>query len=170
MTAIRCETQQDIETIRAVNQLAFGGSAEADLVDRLRQQGISLISMVAVEPHKIVGHILFSPMSVDGHPEIVTVAGLAPLAVLPTYQRKGIGSKLVRAGLKECRQAGFKAVAVLGHPDYYPRFGFKPAASYGIRCEFDAPAEAFMVLELHPGALAELRNSKLCYLPEFKDV
>lgn len=95
--------------------------------------------------------------------------GLAPMAVLPSHQRRGIGSALVRAGLQHCRQLGIGAVAVLGHPDYYPRFGFRPSTRFGISSEYDAPAEAFMVLELQEGYLAG-RSGVIRFHPAFRGV
>lgn len=150
---VRGERPQDRASVRAVNTAAFETSAEADLVDALREQVHPLISLVAEMDGEIVGHILFSPVALDGHPER-RILGLAPMAVLPARQRQGIGSALVRAGLERCRELGYGAVVLLGHPSYYPRFGFQPAARFGIGSEFEAPDEAFMLLELAPGYLA----------------
>jgi putative acetyltransferase len=107
---------------------------------------------VAELQSQVVGPILFSPVSLDGHPEL-RLMGLAPMAVLPMQQRRGVGSALVDAGLAQCRQLGVDAAVVLGHRSYYPRFGFAPALPYGIHCAFNAPPEAFMLIELRPGAL-----------------
>ena len=171
MVNIRRESARDLEAIYEVNKQAFGGTAEADLVNALRTREKNLISLVAVGGGKVVGHILFSPMEVAGQPENRSVIGLAPLAVLPGHQKQGIGSKLVRAGLEECRRKGFGVIAVLGHPHYYPRFGFAPGIKYGIKSEYaDAPPEAFMVLELKPGALGALKGCTLKYMPEFNGV
>lgn len=150
---IRDEAEADGRAIHALNTAAFGGAAEADLVDAHREQADPLISLVAEEEGAIVGHIMFSPVDLPGHPT-VRIMALAPMAVLPAYQRRGIGSALVRAGLERCRQTGTGAVVVLGHPDYYPRFGFSPASAFGIGCPYDAPAEAFMIVELQPRHLA----------------
>lgn len=102
----------------------------------------------------VVGHILFIHVTIESRGTSFTAVGLGPMAVLPAHQRKGIGLQLVRAGLEECRLLGHEDVVVLGHPDYYPRFGFVRASTYGIRWEHDAPYEAFMVLELRRGALS----------------
>lgn len=151
---IRAERDTDHAAVHAVNAAAFPTPLEADLVDALREQAHPVISLVAERDGTILGHILFSPVTLDSRPGL-PVMGLAPMAVTPEYQESGIGSALVRAGLEECRQKGFSAVVVLGHPEYYPRFGFVPAVRYGIRSEYDVPDEVFMALELVPGALRD---------------
>jgi putative acetyltransferase len=122
-------------------------------VDALREQARPVVSLVAEAADAVVGHIMFSPVSLAGHPNRKIMA-LAPMAVAPGYQRQGIGSALVRAGLDRCRQLGAGAIVVLGHPEYYPRFGFSTASQFGLRCAYNAPEEAFMVLELQPRYLA----------------
>jgi putative acetyltransferase len=156
-----------VDQVRVVNERAFGRPGEAALVDALR--GPDTISLVAARDDRIVGHILFSTVRIEGAAATLVASGLAPLAVLPEFQRQGIGSQLVRAGLAACRSAGHDVVVVLGHPEYYPRFGFVPADSKGVRCEYDVPREAFMVLELHPAALAGTRDV-VRYRPEFAAV
>jgi putative acetyltransferase len=165
---IRPEQPDDIAAIRAVNEAAFDTRAEADLVDLLRAQASPLISLVAHDEGAVVGHILFSPVSLLGHPD-ATIMGLAPMAVLPMHQRRGIGSALVRAGLDACREGEFDAVIVLGHAAYYPRFGFQPASRFGIGCEYDVPDEVFLALELQPGALSGLSGT-IRYHPAFATV
>lgn len=135
-----------------MNLTAFDTPMEAGLVDRLRDAAQPVISMVAVDVEKVVGHVLFSPVVLSEH-DYLRIMGLAPMAVAPEYQRKGVGSALVRAGLERCKALGYGAVVVLGHPEYYPRFGFVPAARFGVRCVYDAPEEAFMLVELQPGYL-----------------
>ena len=147
---IRTELPDDRDEIRNVHLHAFDTDAEARLVDQLRDTGIDLISLVAEEQGLIIGHILFSPVTLDGS---VRIAGLAPMAVLPDWQRKGVGTRLVNEGLQACGEAGYEAVVVLGHPDYYPRFGFVPSAAFGIDSEYDVPPEVFMVKELREGIL-----------------
>lgn len=149
---IRDEEQKDWAAVHDVIVSAFETPAEADLVDALREQAHPVVSLVAVEGGTIVGHIMLSPVSLSGHPGL-KIMGLAPMAVAPEYQRKGIGSALVRTGLDRCKQLGFGAVVVLGHPEYYPRFGFSPSTRFGIKCEYEVPEEVFMVIELLPGYL-----------------
>lgn len=149
---VRDERPQDHAAVRAVNASAFETPAEADLVDALRAQAQPIVSLVAEANGEVVGHVLLSPVTLDAHPGL-RLMGLAPLAVAPAHQRRGIGAALVRAGLQRCRQLGIGAVVVPGHPSYYPRFGFQPSARFGIRSEFDAADEAFMLIELQPECL-----------------
>ncbi|MCL0069968.1 N-acetyltransferase [Dehalococcoidia bacterium] len=150
---IRAEKENDRDGVYAVNLSAFETPSEANLVDTLREQAQPVVSLVADDKGEIVGHITFSPVSLSGHSN-VKVMGLGPMAVAREHQRKGIGSALVRAGLEQCRQLGFTAVAVLGHPEYYPRFGFSPSCRFGIDSEFEVPEEVFMAMELDPEALS----------------
>lgn len=152
---IRHEEASDAPAVRAVNEAAFGTSAEADIVEVLRNQRGTMVSLVAESGSELVGHILFSPVSLAGHPEI-RILGLGPMAVAPARQRQGVGSALVREGLRYCRRNGCIAVVVLGHAEYYPRFGFVPASRFGITSEYDVPDEVFMLLELDSGALQGL--------------
>lgn len=147
---IRSEQPGDEAGIRSVHLQAFETDAEANLVDALRVAGVELISLVAEENGVLIGHILFSPVTINGQPGTM---GLAPMAVLPHWQNKGVGTQLVNEGLKACKAAGHGAVVVLGHPDYYPRFGFVPSTKFGIESEYDVPAEVFMVKELQRDAL-----------------
>jgi len=149
---IRAEEQQDRAGVRAVNVSAFETALEGNLVDALREHAAPLVSLVAEDDGAIVGHIMFSPVSLSGHPALL-IMGLAPMAVSPDRQRRGIGSALVRAGLEQCKRLGFGAVVVLGHPAYYPRFGFLPSARFGIGCEYDVPEDVFMAVELRSGVL-----------------
>ena len=149
---IRPEAQADSAAVRSVNVAAFETPAEADLVEALHRKDMSLVALVAEADGRIVGHILFSPVSLAEHANL-NLMGLAPMAVAPDYQRKGIGSALVREGLARCKDLGCRAVVVVGHAEYYPRFGFVPAHRFALRCEYDVPADVFMVAELEAGAL-----------------
>jgi putative acetyltransferase len=153
---VRLERPPDHAAIHAVNVLAFGRPDEADLVTALRDAGALAISCVAELDGSIVGHVALSPIAVARG--VLRGLGLGPMAVVPARQRTGVGTMLGRAALADARQAGWDAVVVLGHPEYYPRFGFEPASAFGLRCEYDAPDEAFMALELRPGALAGVRG------------
>jgi len=165
---IRPERPTDIPGIRAVNLAAFETSTEADLVDALREQAEPIVSLVADDGEAIVGHILFSPVTLTAHPEL-QIIGLAPMAVVPARQRQGIGSALVHEGLKRCRRLGFGAVIVLGHADYYPRFGFTPASHFDLGCEYDVPEDVFMVLELDQGTLKG-KSGTIHYHPAFANL
>jgi len=165
---IRTEDGADRDSVYALNTAAFETPAEAGLVDALRAKAQPMLSLVAEENNSVVGHIMFSPVTLSGHPDL-NAMGLAPMAVLPEYQRKGIGSALVRSGLERCREMGITAMVVLGHPEYYPRFGFVPSSRFGIACEYEVPEEVFMVLELEPEALAD-RTGTISYHPAFDEV
>ena len=148
------ERPEDADEVCRVNEQAFGGKMEPELVNSLRNHNAVVLSLVAEQDDRIVGHILFSPMTVESENSSFEILTLSPLAVLPEYQRKEIGSRLVKTGLEECRKLGHEIVTVLGYAEYYPRFGFVPAGKKGIGCEFEAPEEAWMILELKQGALA----------------
>jgi putative acetyltransferase len=108
--------------------------------------------LVADDGGKIIGHILFSPVTLSGAPD-ARIMGLAPMAVLPREQRHGVGTALVREGLSRCEELGYGAIVVVGHRDYYPRFGFKPATMFNLKSEYDVPDDVFMALELTPNYL-----------------
>jgi len=165
---IRAETKADRAAVRAVNTEAFETATEADLVDALRERAQPVVSLVAEERNRIVGHIMFSPVMLVGEPDL-KIMGLAPMAVASSRQRKGIGSALVRAGLEQCPRLGFGAVVVLGHHTYYPRFGFVSSARWKIRCEFAAPPEAFMTMELQAGYLKG-KGGTVRYHPAFANI
>jgi len=153
--AIRREHPGDEAAVHRVNERAFDGPDEASIVNALRANGGVVLSLVADLDGTVVGHILFSPVRIDPEGTLVSVVALAPMAVTPEHQRRGVGGRLVREGLDLLRAAGHGAVVLVGHPEYYPRFGFTPASRFGLRCEFpEVPDEAFMAMELSPGALA----------------
>lgn len=164
---IRRETPADIPGVRVVNEAAFETGAEAALVDRLRENGKFTLSLVADIEGEIAGHILFTDIELEPGGVEARMLGLAPMAVHPNLQRLGIGSGLVRRGLENCRELGYRGVVVLGHPDFYPRFGFAPASRHGITCIYGAPDEAFMALALDD---ADLPKGRALYQPEFAAV
>lgn len=165
---IRKEDPNDYAAVHAVNAAAFETQAEANLVDILRKDAQPIVSLVAEEDGVIVGHILFSPVLLSGFPDL-KIMGLGPMAVAPKFQRKGIGSALTETGLELCKRLGYGAIIVLGHPGYYPRFGFRPSVLYDITCEYDVPEDVFMVVELQPGYL-EGSSGVIKYHPAFKNV
>ena len=165
---IRQENPSDIEAIRHVNKLAFEQEAEAVLVDRLREKGVVTLSLVAIENDRVVGHILFTPVTIELEHAKYDAITLAPIAVLPQYQRRGIGARLIEHALDECRRLGHNVVVLIGHPEYYPRFGFVPARPKGLVSEFEVPDEAWMVAELIPGALDGV-SGEVRFQPEFAD-
>ena len=164
MVKIRHETASDREAVFRVESAAFGEEVEARLVDQLRDSGHSILSLVAEEEGEVVGHLMFSPMTIEGPNGRWDAVCLAPLAVMPSHQRKGVGGELMEAGLEELRVAGHRAVVLLGHPSYYPRFGFRPAREFGLHFQDDR--DAFMALELYPGALDGV-SGDVKFAPEF---
>lgn len=150
---IRVEKETDLAGVHDVNVSAFETSAEANLVGALREQAKPIVSLVAEDNGVIVGHIMFSPVSLADNPNLKVMA-LAPIAVVPRLQGQGMGSALVWEGLEQCRQLGFVGVVVLGHPRYYHRFGFFPSTRFGIYSEYEVPEEVFMAMELQSEALS----------------
>ena len=155
MVTVRPERPEDSDAARVVNDRAFGAdSGEAELVDALRAGGATVpeLCLVAVDGDAVVGHILFSRARLSSGHEVLA---LAPMAVLPEHQRSGVGSQLAKAALRRAAATDFPLVVVLGHPEFYPRFGFQPAVDYGIAAPWDVPAEAWTVVPLpayDPGA------------------
>ncbi|HYD48969.1 MAG TPA: N-acetyltransferase [Terriglobales bacterium] len=162
---IRGEQPDDFAAVEAIHTEAFEREDEAGLLRRLRGRAGS-ISLVAAVDDALVGHILFTPVTLAGHSFAVAPRGLGPMSVVPSRQSQGIGGELIRAGLDECRRRSVPFVVVLGHPDYYPRFGFVAASRFGLRCVWDVPEEVFLVQELVPGVLAG-RSGSVEYAPEF---
>jgi len=164
---IRTESFADEDSLRALHLEAFGGPEEAELVDRLRRNEGLTRSLVAEAEGRVVGHIAFSKVIVtneDG--QVFEGVGLGPMAVAKVHQRSGIGSLLVRESIARLKQSREAFCVVLGHPTYYPRFGFTRASEAGIRWEHDAPGDAFMVLALVPNGLAGV-TGVVRYRPEF---
>jgi len=166
MVIVREESLNDRAAVREVNIRAFGQTIEADLVDALREHLAGLLSLVAIKDKHVVGHILFSPVTITAEDGIIEGMGLAPMAVLPGYQRQGIGSELVHAGIARLASIACPFVVVLGHPHYYPRFGFEPASRHGIRSEWKVPDEAFMILVLDQARIQAV-SGVARYWPEF---
>ena len=164
---IRPETAADHATITEVNRLAFGQHAEAKLVAGLRDGGYMPLSLVAEIDDQIVGHILFSRLPIHTDDGVVEALALAPMAVHPAFQRQGIGSKLVEEGLRLCREQGHRIVVVLGHSEFYPRFGFSSEIAKPLASSFSGPA--WMAMELMPGALKGVAG-RVEYPPPFSVV
>ena len=167
MIMICTEDTRDFPVIAEINRQAFGGESEARLVEKLRASGAVIYSMVAKEEGHVLGHILLSPVTIEG--STLKGIGLGPLAVLKAHRRKGIGSLLVKAGLSVSRDEGYQFAVVTGNPQYYSRFGFEKASNFGLKSEFPGPDEVFMARALQPGALAGV-SGVVHYLPEFKEV
>lgn len=165
---IRSETDDDKAAVYDINAAAFPTEAEARLVDALRESASEYISQVAVADQNVVGHIMFTPVTLEPF-EDLRLMGLAPMAVSPSLQRGGIGSELLKTGLLRCTESDVGAVAVLGHPQYYPRFGFRPASQWGIKSEYEVPEEVFMMIELSPGYLRGYQGT-IRYDAAFADI
>lgn len=159
---IRDERPEDAAVIRTINERAFGGDAEGRIVDALRARHALTLSLVATVDGIVVGHVAFSPVAAATG---VTGSGLAPIAVLPEHQQRGIGSALIRAGLARLAASDAPFVVVLGHPEYYPRFGFEPASRRGMRCEWNVPDDTFMIRVFR--AVPEGVSGLARYRPEF---
>lgn len=152
---IREESVADHDAIREVNRQAFNEDRVADLVDHLRADGVVIVSLVAVQDGEVVGHICFSQTPMETPRGTLAGATLSPLAVLPAHQRNGIGIALTVRGIEICRERGVGAIMVIGHPEYYPRFGFSSAMAKQIQSKYSAFGDPYMAVELIPGVLAE---------------
>lgn len=164
---IREEKKSDQGVVYEVNAAAFPSNEEAELVNRLRKTADPIISLVAEEQGVVAGHILFTPVALDSN-AFLNLMGLAPMAVLPDFQRHGIGSALIDAGLAQCQQLGVGAVIVLGHAEYYPKFGFVPSIQFGIKSEYDVPDDVFMITELVKDYLRD-QHGTIQYHGEFSE-
>lgn len=165
---IRPETPADYEAISQIETITLG-AGEAQLVSDLRANGKAVLSLVAEVEKQVVGHILFSPLAIQTARGDFAALGLAPMGVLPQFQRRGIGSALVQHSLQELKKAGWPAIVVLGHPAFYTKFGFLPAHQWGLKCPYDVPDDVFMALELKPNAL-EGKSGLVVYAPEFNEL
>lgn len=150
---ITSEGPRDADAVRAVHREAFGQAAEGAIVDALRDAGALTISLVARLDGQIVGHVALSPMQAPD--PAARLLGLGPIGVRTDQQRAGIGSALMRAAMERARAEDVDGIIVLGHPEYYMRFGFVPASRFGISSEYDVPDEVFMALQLHPSGLTD---------------
>lgn len=168
---IRQELKEDLARIKEINDQAFGQEGEGRLVNKLREkdQFISELSLVAETDETVVGHILFYPVKINSNLEKHTTLSLGPMSVLPKYQKKGIGGKLISEGLKRAKDVGFRSVIVVGHPEYYPKFGFTKASNWSIKVPFDSPDEAFMALEIVKGELQD-KSGIIEYPLEFMEL
>lgn len=169
MSLIREERPEDAEAIHALLVAAFGREAEARLVERLHASGRIVWGMIAEEKGRVLGHVVFSRIAIESGDSEIPALALAPLAVMPAFQRLGVGSALVSAGLERCRMERHARVLVLGEPGYYGRFGFVPASRFGLKCPFPAPEEAFMAIELEPAAFTQV-SGVVRYGHEFEDL
>lgn len=167
--SVRQEKKKDYEEIYEVNKLAFGQENESRLVERIRKGDsfIPELSLVAEASGRVVGHILFSEIKISGS-SIFNTLILAPIAVIPELQRQGIGTELMKRGRKLASELGYDSIIVVGHKEYYPRFGFKKASSWNIKFPFEVPDEAFMAIELVGDAL-EGKSGTIIYPDEFKE-
>ena len=165
---VRHENDQDHDAIRQVNRLAFGQDGEARLVDALRAGDFARLSLVAEFNGQVVGHIMFSGLNIITDTGPIAALALAPMSVLPDFQRQGIGSALVRRGLEICREQGHRIVIVLGHPDFYPRFGFSSKLAEPLMSPYGG-RPSHMAAELVPGALDGVKG-KVVYSPPFGDL
>jgi putative acetyltransferase len=162
---IRPVTADDHPSIRHIAQSAFAGTDEVKLVDALRTGGWVIAELVAEVDDQIVGHVLFSRIALATQTRRISLVSLAPVAVLPDYQKQGIGSRLIRSGLKQLQDQGESVVVVLGHPEYYPRFGFSAELAQSLHSPFSGKP-AWMALEIHSGALKDIQG-QVEYSPPF---
>lgn len=166
MVLIRKEQSADIPRIREVNIQAFGQPEEADLVDRLRERCQEILALVAVSDDEVIGHILFSPATIECQDRTIAGAALGPMAVMPGSQRQGIGSQLVKDGVSILLEKSCPFLVVIGHPEYYPRLGFRPASQFGVQSDWDVPDEVFMMMVLADEEMHGIKGA-VKYRPEF---
>ncbi|HLK58964.1 MAG TPA: N-acetyltransferase [Chthonomonadaceae bacterium] len=169
-THIRSEVENDRQAIREVNDLAFGRPVEGGIVEKVRQSEgfIPELSLVAEREGRIVGHALFSEVTIEGEARTWTVLALGPIAVRPEFQKQGIGGRMLRAGLERAAELGHGVVVLIGHPTYYPRFGFVPAGTLGLKCAIPVPANVFMAYLLRPDGLDGIQGT-VVFPPAFQE-
>jgi len=159
MVQIRGEKRSDYDAIKFINDEAFNQPQEGNIIEKLRNSDSKTLSLIAEMNNKIIGHIFFSSVKIEGHAEIIDGMGLAPMAVLPEYQKQGIGKMLVNEGISILKSQLIPYIIVLGHEDYYPRFGFEIASKYGLQSQWDeVPDEAFMILVFNHDMMKNVRG------------
>jgi putative acetyltransferase len=154
MIDIRSQSPKDIPAVRTINELAFGRPIEADIVDQLRENCPGTLSLVAASENQVIGHIFFSPAVIENPGNKLDGMALAPMAVTPDFQRKGVGSMLIKAGIEIIKKTTCPFIITVGHPEFYSCFGFEKASDYSLRSQWDVPDDAFMVLILNAEAMA----------------
>lgn len=172
MVWLRAEEPNDIDGVRRVVEAAFGQPNEAQIVDRLRAAGDLVMSHLADRKREVIAHVAFSPAQVIDDAGVVRevpggLLALAPMAVLPKYQKQKVGSGLLQSALMRLELQGAGAIVVLGHPEYYPRFSFTPASAFGLRCPFDAPDEAFLLRVLRDDIPCDTFQGTVRWAPAF---
>ncbi|NYT00929.1 MAG: N-acetyltransferase [Methanocellales archaeon] len=167
---IRKEEKKDYKKVYEVNCFAFQQEYESKLIEKIRKgkNFIPELSLVAEIDDEIVGHILFSRIEIVGDSVFDSLA-LAPMAVIPEFQKQGIGSKLIKKGIEKAKELGFDSIIVLGHKEYYPKFGFQKASKWNIKCPFEVHEEAFMAIELTEKAFED-KAGTVKYPDEFMEV
>jgi len=167
----RKESREDLARIKKINDRAFEQEDESRLVNKLRKkdQFIPELSLVAETDEMVVGHIFFYPVKIISADQKHTTLSLGPMSVLPEHQKKGIGGKLINEGLSRAKDFGFRSVIVVGHPEYYPKFGFTKASKWSIKVPFKVPDEVFMALEIAEGELQD-KSGIIAYPAEFMEV
>ena len=159
MITIREENENDLIIIKKINDKAFGQPQEGIVIDKIRESDSPVLSLVAEIDNTIVGHIFYSASEIECNNEIIAGMGLAPMAVLPEYQKQGIGKRLINESINILKKKAVPFIIVLGHENYYPKFGFEVASKYGIKCQWDGvPDEAFMIMILDKGKMSNIHG------------
>ncbi len=159
MITIREENESDLITIKKINDRAFGQTQEGHVIGKIRASGTPVLSLVAEIDNTTVGHIFYSTSEIKCNNKRITGMGLAPMVVLPKYQKQGIGKRLINESLNLLKKRSVPFIIVLGHEDYYPKFGFEKASKYGITCQWDGvPDEAFMIMILDKEKMADIHG------------
>ena len=162
--------ESDQNAIREVNEQAFGRPLEANVVEKVRQSSgfVPELSLVAEHDGQIIGHVLFSELTIEGAGQSWTVLALGPIAVKPEFQKQGVGGQMIRAGFERATNLGYGVVVLIGHPTYYPRFGFVPASQFGLKCSIAVPDDVFMAYLLRPDGLDGIQGT-VVFPPAFDE-